>query len=338
MESFQGNHADQALARFREFNARASAMLEESFQAALTEFQQAKNSWAGFFPDIGPPDLSFLADPEGLHDRASRAQKAQQYGLAIASLVEAASVFRSWTSDLEALNRRVDPVWNALAHGKIENDLGMRFARVGGLYWSIWETRVMDFARFVQEEGRGYRSAGEFWKNPGYTQSPVDPVVGIDRATAEVFAIWLNSRWKNLRRPQTQLPTLGHWKAVAETAGKNQSLRIGIFPQPEEWQSDHYRDKYREARFDARRFVKPVAMGEPNSFGIYDLDGNVWEWSQDFYDHPATPGPTPTTWMLHGGGRFGEVSYHAFELPEPNMRFIGQKEAIGFRVVMQSEP
>lgn len=33
-----------------------------------------------------------------------------------------------------------------------------------GLYWSIWETRVMDFARFVQEEGRGYRTAGEFWK------------------------------------------------------------------------------------------------------------------------------------------------------------------------------
>jgi len=41
--------------------------------------------------------------------------------------------------------------------------------------------------------------------------------------------------------------------------------------------------------------------------------------------------------MLLGGGRSGEVSYHAFEPPEPNLRFIGQKEAIGFRVILQFE-
>ncbi|MEW6158582.1 MAG: protein kinase [Verrucomicrobiota bacterium] len=334
LESLARKDSAQALARMQEFNARATAILIQSYESRLAQFQEAKNSWTALFPVIGPPDLSFLADPEGLFERATRARQADQYDLAIASLDEAASIYQRWTGDVEALHRRVDPVWDALPGDKFTTPMGMRFVGRSGIYWSIWETRVMDFARFVQEEGRGHRSAGEFWKNPGYHQSPVDPVVGIDRGTAHEFTTWLTSRLNKLGRFDAELPWSGSWMELAKEAGMKQPVLRGIYPKFDEWNSDHYRNKYREEGFDPRSFVKPVASGQPNQFGIYDMEGNVWEWSQDYFQFAGLPSPTPNTWMLLGGGRFGEISYHTFEPPEPHFRVIGQKEAIGFRVMI----
>ncbi|MBI2947174.1 MAG: hypothetical protein HYY23_05975 [Verrucomicrobia bacterium] len=52
-------------------------------------------------------------------------------------------------------------------------------------------------------------------EKPGHPQSPVDPVVGIDRATAEEFALWAGGRWKGFGNRESTLPSLGVGPGVA---------------------------------------------------------------------------------------------------------------------------
>jgi hypothetical protein len=108
------------------------------------------------------------------------------------------------------------------------NSLGMVFSPAKGtrVLFCIWPTRVQDFAAFVEDSG--YDAGSQIstfrlrarqipkppkgnWKNPGFSQGPDHPVVGVNWGDAEAFCRWLTGKEQlagNLpRNRKYRLPT-----------------------------------------------------------------------------------------------------------------------------------
>ncbi len=186
-----------------------------------------------------------------------------------------------------------------------ENGIGMRFSPLGqDLMVSIWETRLLDYQRFVRESRRAPARV------PDFSQTPDHPVVNVSREDAQAFCGWLTERErKDERIARThgyRLPTDLEW-----------SMMVGL--QEEEGISPGWRDARKQAVYPwgvawppaatAGNFADLTAAGTPgisidrtipnyndgfantapvgsfpaNSPGLHDLSGNVQEWVEDEY-------------------------------------------------------
>jgi formylglycine-generating enzyme required for sulfatase activity/serine/threonine protein kinase len=182
-----------------------------------------------------------------------------------------------------------DRAWN--------NSLGMKFAPVGRLLVSIWDTRVSDFRSYCRAVNRGMPA-------PGFAQTEEEPVVMINRSDAEGFCAWATQkeRAEGLIRPgdQYRLPSDLEWSQLAglpqeqgQSAAARDSRDQKHYPWGETWPPPLNIGNFGnppDARNVKRRFMhtSPVGSFPPNQFGIYDFAGNVWQWCADPYGGSST--------------------------------------------------
>ncbi len=330
--SVEGDVADRSQ-DFRERLIETTRQQRESTRAALQE-------WEALFGTAGAPDLSFLADPRGRMERSVVWEREGNLARALVELSEAEKTLRSWLDEVRAGNERAAAVWNASEDG-IETEFGMRFVHVKGRdYFSLWETRVMDFARFLTEFPERRLVCGDFWQDPGYPQGPTYPVVGVDRATAEHFAVWVSYQLRYRYASQGRLPNLQDWEELLVEDRGGDDLKIGLYPNRSEWDSEHFASYYSDPGIDPTQYVGPVGRGKPGPFGLFDLGGSVWEWCDDLYrfSNFTRRGPERDTWMLRGGHPMQQTSYQVFEVPDPKYVWVLPKYSIGFRTVLTTRP
>jgi formylglycine-generating enzyme required for sulfatase activity len=120
---------------------------------------------------------------------------------------------------------------------------------------------------------------GANWQHPLGPQSDIKdnyPVVHIAYEDAQAYAKWAGKR----------LPTEAEWEFAARGGAAGKPFIWGTEFRPGgKWQANthqgHFPDK--DTGEDGYAGIAPVASFPPNAYGLYDMAGNVWQWTTDWY-------------------------------------------------------
>jgi len=222
--------------------------------------------------------------------------------------------------------------------------LGQAFVQVPGtlVWFATTETTIGDFKRFVDQSGHPWAY------EPHFGQSPNHPAVGIRLQDAIAFCNWLTEHERRLGRLQEtqgyRLPTASEWSAAAGVERARQQGDLSTaqtmadqkrFPWGPTWpppaDAANLAEDNIERFADSYPYTAPVGRGESSPEGLFDLAGNVWEWTLDLDLHSGTKG------QLRGGSW---ASFHPDTLKSAFVYEVPadlQAPTIGFRVVFEDK-
>jgi formylglycine-generating enzyme len=192
-----------------------------------------------------------------------------------------------------------------------------------GFYLGKYAVTRDEFAAFVADTGyvtpttalalepdskgdwRVQMLGGRDWRNPGFPQLDRDPVVCVSKTDAAAYTEWLSDKtakpyrlpseaeWEYAARAGTQTAWFwgDDWKLTScyanfgdDTLRKLKKDEAGVLYLPE----------------DGFAFTAPVGSFLPNAFGLYDMLGNVEEWTADDWHETYDGAPTDGSAWIGG--------------------------------------
>ena len=227
----------------------------------------------------------------------------------------------------------------------------------------VYEVTVAEFGRFVDETGYSAGSScwtyedGEVqdradrgWRNPGFGQGGRHPVTCVSWNDAQAYAGWLSQETGE----EYRLPSESEWEYAAR-AGTSTARPWG---EGESGQCRHAngadasaKDRYSSwsgsvACRDGHVHTAPAGSFAANGWGLHDMLGNVWEWTEDCWNDSYAGAPSDgSVWeygncaerVLRGGSWIIRPSYlrAAYRLRDTSGIRYGSS---GFRVARTLAP
>ena len=148
-----------------------------------------------------------------------------------------------------------------------------------------------EYAAFVRETGysagdgcfessmpKATKRTDASWQNPGFKQTDRDPVTCVSWQDARAYVSWLNGKLRGrISNPGDgpyRLPSEAEWE-YATRAGTTTRFWWG---DDDSKAAEYAWYKENSAGQTHRAGSKPA-----NAFGLYDMVGNVWQWTEDCY-------------------------------------------------------
>jgi len=191
----------------------------------------------------------------------------------------------------------------------------------------VYEVTLGQYKRYVSSTGGEGSVAVNFIKLNANGNS--SPVVGVSWQDAQDFISWLNKKESTDRY---RLPTEAQWEYAAKAgsgsyhASRNFTTNSNAYA----WYAKNSNNKLHE-----------VGLKKPNHWGLYDMQGNVWEWTADWYSktsYQRSPSLNPKgvkigiNRVIRGGSWFNgadKIRSSARHKAKPT----DHNNLIGFRVV-----
>ena len=161
-----------------------------------------------------------------------------------------------------------------------------------------YDVTVAEFRAFVRETGYivpgGCRASSmpdarelswASWSNPGHEPADREPVVCVSWKDAQAYVAWLNRTLSPPGNAAYRLPTEAEWEYAARAGSAS------FF-----WWGDDADGANDAAWFEANSGgrIHEAGTKRPNGYGLYDMVGNAWQWTEDCYaenyDHAPSDG------------------------------------------------
>ena len=156
-----------------------------------------------------------------------------------------------------------------------------------GFWIGQTEVTVAAYQRFTRDTGRAMPKEPVFFDvplNPGWANTKL-PIMNVGWQEARGYCAWIGGR----------LPAEAEWEWAARTG--QPAARYGALNEIA-WYGDNSGnaplDTTAILATDRSRFLTrqkengnrphPVGEKKPNAWGLYDMLGNLWEWTEDFYN------------------------------------------------------
>ncbi len=193
-------------------------------------------------------------------------------------------------------------------------------------YLATTEVTVGQFRQFV--ESKGYRGAGDRWRDPGFDQTDNQPVVYVSWDAAVDLCKWLSEKEGQTYR----LPTEAEWEYCCRAGKSGTRYCYG--------DDDARLEDYAWYEKNSGGGTHPVGKKRPNDWGLHDMHGNAGEWCQDYYGqnyYKRSPvkdpiGPDVGGMRVRRGGTYNHHALSCRTAFRPS--YPGDGACDGFRVLL----
>jgi formylglycine-generating enzyme required for sulfatase activity len=204
----------------------------------------------------------------------------------------------------------------------LEDERPRHKVRLDAYQMDVYEVTVARYARFLAATNR---EAPSYWETVKFAEHGDRPVIGVSWDDADTFCQWAGKR----------LPTEAEWEKAARGTDERH------YPWGNQKPTPNLANYALGARFSYSQVLMPVGKYDKarSPYGLFDMAGNVWEWTQDWYDgayYEKSPEKNPTgaeqgQFKVLRGGAWSDLpkyllTYGRFKLP-PTTR----NSYIGFR-------